>query len=267
MVGSSHPLSAADRAGAFSSSTANNAREWNAWQQRSRTRQFDPRATLVAGDGVRGEKAARLEAALFVAESPLSVRKLCQYALLADVAETKWYIEDLNRAYDADGTAFRIERVASGYQMLTRPQLSYWLDQLHQRQAELKLSPPALETLTIIAYRQPITRADIESVRGVMCAEIIKHLMDRGLVKIGGEDDSLGRPYLYVTTRFFLESFGLRTLNDLPNAAELRRKPDEESEEDDDTEAADPVLDEESDSDEHDADEEETEDEAQDFAA
>jgi segregation and condensation protein B len=262
LVGPSHSLIVGTQTGAFPR-PANNAREWNAWQKRSGTRQPDPRTILVAGDGVRGEKAARLEAALFVAEGPLSIRKLCQYALLADIAETKSQIEELNSAYDADGSAFRIERVASGYQLLTRPQLAYWLDQLHQRQAELKLSPPALETLTIIAYRQPITRADIESVRGVMCAEIIKHLMDRGLVKIGGEDDSLGRPYLYVTTKFFLESFGLRTLNDLPNALELRRKPDEESEDDDDTEVAESVIDEESDSDE----EEDAEEEAQDFAA
>lgn len=267
MAGPSHSLIVGTQPGGFPR-PANHAREWSAWQKRIRPHRRDAQAVLVAGDGVRGEKAARLEAALFVADGPLSARKLCQYALLADLAETKTQIEELNRAYDADGSAFRIERVASGYQLLTRPQLAYWLDQLHQRQAELKLSPPALETLTIIAYRQPITRADIESVRGVMCAEIIKHLMDRGLVKIGGEDDSLGRPYLYVTTRFFLESFGLRTLNDLPNAAELRRKPDEESEEDDDSEAADPVLDEQSDADEHEAEaDDDDEDEAQDFAA
>lgn len=266
MAGPSHSLIVGTQPGGFPR-PAKNAREWSAWQKRIRPHRRDAQAVLVAGDGVRGEKAARLEAALFVADGPLSVRKLCQYALLADLAETKTQIEELNRAYDADGSAFRVERVASGYQLLTRPQLAYWLDQLHQRQAELKLSPPALETLTIIAYRQPITRADIESVRGVMCAEILKHLMDRGLVKIGGEDDSLGRPYLYVTTRFFLESFGLRTLNDLPNAAELRRKPEEESEEEDDTEADDPVLDDESDSDDQDAEEEDTEDEAQDFAA
>lgn len=82
-----------------------------------------------------------------------------------------------------------------------------------------------METLTIVAYRQPITRADIEAIRGVQCSEILKLLMERGLVKIGGEDDSLGRPYLYITTRMFLELFGLRTLDDLPSAAELRLRP------------------------------------------
>jgi segregation and condensation protein B len=112
--------------------------------------------------------------------------------------------------------------VATGYQLLTRPEYAPWLDKLHQRQTELKLSPPALETLTVVAYRQPLTRADIEAVRGVQCAEMLKQLMERGLVRIAGEDDSLGRPYLYETTRVFLELFGLRSLADLPMADRLR---------------------------------------------
>jgi segregation and condensation protein B len=88
----------------------------------------------------------------------------------------------------------------------------------------LKLSPPALETLTIVAYRQPLTRADIEALRGVQSAEILKHLMERGLIRIVGEDNSLGRPYLYGTTRQFLEHYGLRSLDELPNADQLRRQ-------------------------------------------
>lgn len=195
--------------------------EWHGWQRR---RSAVAAAVPVRGDapGLRSPKAARLEAALFVADGPLSTRKLAQFALLADAAEVREVIDELNAAYEHDAAAFRIERVASGFQMLTQPSVSFWLDKLHQRQAELKLSPPAMETLTIIAYRQPITRADVEAVRGVQCTEIIKHLMERSLVKIGGEDDSLGRPYLYVTTRRFLELFGLRTLDDLP-LSELRR--------------------------------------------
>ena len=85
------------------------------------------------------------------------------------------------------------------------------------------LSPPMLETLTIVGYRQPITRADIEAIRGVQSAEMLRQLMERGLVKIGGEDDSLGRPYLYITTRRFLELFGIHSLRDLPMADRLRR--------------------------------------------
>ncbi len=171
----------------------------------------------------RTDKLARLEAALFVSDSPLTARKLAQHATLADAAEATRLIQLLNHSYDAGGSSFRIEHVASGYQMLTRPIFATWLGRLHQRQLELKLSPPALETLTIVAYRQPITRADIESLRGVQCTEMLKQLMERGLVRIAGEDDSLGRPYLYETTRRFLETFGLRHLNELPMAEQLRK--------------------------------------------
>ena len=170
----------------------------------------------------RTPKMARLEAALFVADGALSTQKLAQLATLSDTAETRTLIEKLNAAYDRGGSAFRIERVAAGYQMLTRPDFAPWLNKLHQRQSEWKLSPPALETLTIVAYRQPITRAEIEAVRGVQCTEMLKQLMDRGLVRIAGEEDSLGRPYLYETTRKFLQMFGLRTLGNLPMADRLR---------------------------------------------
>jgi segregation and condensation protein B len=171
----------------------------------------------------RTAKMARLEAALLVADGALSTRKLAQFATLADAAETRTLIDRLNAAYDAGHTAFRIERVATGYQLLTRPHLVFWLDKLHHRQAALKLSSPALETLTIVAYHCPITRADVEAVRGVQCSEMLKQLMERGLVRICGEDDSLGRPYLYETTRKFLELFGLRNLDDLPMADRLRQ--------------------------------------------
>lgn len=159
---------------------------------------------------------ARVEAALFVADSALSPRRLFQVATLADQREAREIVELLNASYDESGSAFRIEWVATGYQMLTRPEYAPWLDRIHHRQASLRLTGPASETLAIIAYRQPVTRADIEAVRGVQSAEIIKQLMDRGLVRIVGEEDSLGKPYLYGTTRRFLESFGLRNLGDLP---------------------------------------------------
>ena len=166
---------------------------------------------------------ARVEAALLVTDTPLSIRRVVQLATLADVTEARHLIDQLNVAYDSDGTAFRIERVASGYRLLTRPQFSFWLSKVHHRQAELKLSPSALETLAIVAYRQPATRAELEGIRRVQCADMLKQLMDRGLVRIGGEDNSLGRPFLYETTRQFLEVFGLRDLNDLPNADTLRK--------------------------------------------
>jgi segregation and condensation protein B len=172
---------------------------------------------------LRTPKMARVEAALLVTDSPLSVRRLIQLATLADISEARRLVDQLNAAYDRDGTAFRIERVASGYRLLTRPQFAFWLGKVHHRQAELKLSPPALETLAIVAYRQPATRAEIESIRRVQCAEMLKQLMDRSLVRICGEENSLGRPFLYGTTRQFLELFGLRDLDDLPNSESLRK--------------------------------------------
>ncbi|MGC1276505.1 MAG: SMC-Scp complex subunit ScpB [Planctomycetaceae bacterium] len=169
----------------------------------------------------RPAAAARVEAVLVVADGPLTPRRIAQHAMLPDAADAKRAIDWLNAAYDHDGTAFRIERIAAGYRLLTRPELSPWLDRLHRRTDHLRLSPPALETLTIVAYRQPCTRADVEAIRGVQSAEMLKYLMDRNLVRIAGEHDSLGRPYLYETTKRFLELFGLRTLADLPRAAEL----------------------------------------------
>jgi segregation and condensation protein B len=182
----------------------------------------DGESSDLGPDGIRDRKAARVEAVLFVSESAVSSRKLAQLAALADTSEAVRVVDQLNAAYDHDGSAFRVERAANGYLLLTRPVYSRWLGRLHQRQAAMKLSPPAMETLTVVAYRQPITRADIEAVRGVQCTEMLKQLMDRGLVRIAGEDNSLGRPYLYETTRKFLEVFGLRGLDDLPRADHLR---------------------------------------------
>lgn len=202
--------------------------EQNGWQWRFACRRPPkavPHQKLAAYAGVRTEKMARLEALLFVADGALSIRKIVQNATLADNAEARRLLEELNAFYDADGSPFRIERVATGYQLLTRPAYAPWLDKLHQRQNELKLSSPAMETLTIVAYQQPITRADIEAIRGVQCAEMLKQLMERGLVRICGEEDSLGRPYLYDTTKKFLELFGLRSLDELPMASTLRKKP------------------------------------------
>ena len=171
----------------------------------------------------RTPKMARLEAVLFVADEALPTRRLIQLATLADVTDAEELIERLNAAYDAAASAFRVERVATGYRLLTRRDLVFWLDKLHQRQTALKLTPPMLETLAIVAYRQPLTRADVEAVRGVQSAEMLKQLMERELVRIAGEDDSLGRPFLYETTRKFLELYGLQSLDDLPMADRLRR--------------------------------------------
>ena len=191
-------------------------------KRHGRTDGSDGNATDLGPDGVRDRKAVRVEAVLFVSETAVSPKRLAQLATLADSTEAARIVNELNAAYDRDGSSFRIERAANGYLLLTRPVYAHWLGRVHQRQGAMKLSPPAMETLTVVAYRQPITRADIEAVRGVQCTEMLKQLMDRGLVRIGGEDNSLGRPYLYETTRKFLEVFGLRGLDDLPRADHLR---------------------------------------------
>ncbi len=179
---------------------------------------------LADGGLVRSTRLARLEAALLISEGANTARKLAQIARLIDSKEVQQLVQILNESYDRTRSAFRIEATAAGYILMTRASLAPWLDRLHDRQAEMKLSSPMQETLTIIAYQQPVTRADVEAIRGVQSSEMIRQLMDRGLVRIGGEEDSLGRPFLYETTKGFLSMFGLRQLDDLPNHATLCRR-------------------------------------------
>lgn len=164
---------------------------------------------------------SRLEAILFLAREPLNSRKLSQYANLADGTQARTLVRLLNEQYDAAGRAFRVERLAGGYQLLTRRSFAPWLRRLAHVPAETRLSAPALETVAVIAYRQPVGRADIEAIRGVNCGEILRQLMDRDLVRIAGRSPELGRPYLYATTKRFLELYGLNHVDDLPRAAEL----------------------------------------------
>jgi segregation and condensation protein B len=165
---------------------------------------------------------ARFEAVLFIASEPLTSRKLCQYANLADGTQVRTLVRRLNELYDAAGRAFRVERLAGGYQLLTRPKHAGWLRRLEHVPPETRLSAPTLETLAVIAYRQPVPRADIEAIRGVNCGEILRQLMERDLVRISGRSEQLGRPYLYSTTRRFLQLFGLVNLEELPRRDVLR---------------------------------------------
>lgn len=171
----------------------------------------------------RDERLRRLEAILLLAREPLSSRRLCQYANLADATEARTLVRRLNELLDGSGRAFRVEEVAGGYQFLSRPKFATWLRRLATVPKEFRLSAPALETLSVIAYRQPAGRAEIEAVRGVNCGEIVRQLMERDLVRIAGRSNELGRPYLYATTRRFLQLFGLRRLEDLPRAEQLRK--------------------------------------------
>jgi segregation and condensation protein B len=177
-----------------------------------------PRSTV----GQRDPRIARLEAVLLLAREPLGPRKLGRLASLADGTEARTLVRRLNDTYDRMGCAFRVEEVAGGYQLLTRPKFASWLRRLYPLQTETRLSGPALETLAVVAYRQPAVRAEIEAVRGVQCGEMLRQLMERDLVRIVGRSEELGRPYLYGTTRRFLEVFGLRDLDELPRAEILR---------------------------------------------
>lgn len=162
------------------------------------------------------DKLARVEAILLLAREPLPSRKLAALADLADGTEARSLVRELARRLRRRGSAFQPVEVAHGIQLLTRPQLADWLGKVHAPSSEMRLSAPALEALAVAAYRQPVTRADIESIRGVQCGEILRVLMERDFLRIVGRSEELGRPFLYGTTRKFLQVFGLRRLEQLP---------------------------------------------------
>jgi segregation and condensation protein B len=163
-----------------------------------------------------------VEAVLFASDEPLTPLRLANI-VDSTVGNVKESVKNLNAKYKADNRAFRIERVAGGYQILTLSVYDVWLRKLVKDRGENKLSAAALETLAIIAYKQPIIRADIESIRGVVAGEMVRSLMSKGLVKIVGRAEILGRPMQYGTTKKFLETFGLNSLKDLPKNEELKK--------------------------------------------
>jgi segregation and condensation protein B len=141
------------------------------------------------------------------------------------IKQIKQAIDALNKSYDGENRAFRIERIAGGYRVMTREELAPLVSRLHAERQQQKLSQAALETLSIIAYRQPVMRAEIEVIRGVACGDVLRGLMERRLVKIVGRAEELGRPMLYGTTKDFLQIFGLANLKDLPEVQGLIREP------------------------------------------
>ena len=164
----------------------------------------------------------KVEGVLLIARVPLNSRRIAQMAGLEDGTQARTLVQNLAQHYDRVGRAFQVKRVAGGYQLRTRPQFSRWIRQLDHVPAPLRLSGPAMETLAVVAYRQPITKADTEAIRGVSCGEMLRQLLDRGLVRIAGRSEHLGHPFLYATTRLFLTTFGLGGLEALPRADKLR---------------------------------------------
>jgi segregation and condensation protein B len=181
----------------------------------------DPARETESGELARDTHLAMVEAALMAADEPLPARRLAQAAGLRDGNEARRLVQRLQQLYARDETAFRVEELAGGYQLLSRAVFHPWLARLRRAGAEVRLTPASRETLAIVAYRQPITRADIEAIRGVQSSEVLQQLMEKGLIRIAGRDDSLGRPMLYGTTRKFLQIFGLKSLKELPQAGEL----------------------------------------------
>ena len=179
-----------------------------------------------------------IEALLFAAQKPLTARELAaaikgagdddellpnEFAKTTE-AQVAAALEQLKIEYLQQSRAFQLAEKAEGWQLVSDPAYASWVRQLFPAVKPARLTPPSLETLAIVAYRQPITRADVEAVRGVAVDGVLQNLMERGLVKIAGRAEVPGRPLLYETTQFFLEHFGLRNLDELPNAEELRKR-------------------------------------------
>jgi segregation and condensation protein B len=163
-----------------------------------------------------------VEAILFAADSPLPPNKIASILGVGDAREVRKHIAALNELYEAAGNAFRIEEIAGGFRMMTLPPFNRWLTKLLRARQETKLTGASMETLAIVAYKQPCTRADIEAVRGVAAGDMLNRLREMNLIKIVGRAEDLGRPLLYGTTKRFLEVFGLAGLEDLPQVDALR---------------------------------------------
>ena len=156
-----------------------------------------------------------VEALLFASAQPVSIRELAE-TFECTVHEAREAVEELRLEYVNQERAFRLEEVAGGVQLLTLPRYEPWIRRHLSQAREGRLSAAAFETLAVIAYKQPINKADLEAIRGVQCGPILKTLLEKNLVKVVGREDTLGKPLLYGTTARFLESFGLSSLNGLP---------------------------------------------------
>jgi segregation and condensation protein B len=157
-----------------------------------------------------------VEALLFASDTPLEAERIREVLDLADADEARGLVEALRARYAAADSALAIAEVGGGYRMVTRPEIAPWLLRLAKTRTRARLSRPALEALAIVAYRQPVSRPELDAIRGVNSDAVLDNLLERRLVRIAGRKDAPGRPFLYETTREFLIAFGLRDLGDLP---------------------------------------------------
>jgi segregation and condensation protein B len=182
--------------------------------------------------GKKGNISTReiIEALLFATDEPLSVKQLLDVFGILEEGEKPTVvtpddilhgIDMLNRGYEEEGRAFRIVKVAGGFQFATRPEFGIWLGKMIKEKARRKLSPSALETLAVIAYKQPVTKPEVESIRGVNADYVLHTLLERNLVTIIGRAATPGRPLLYGTTKEFLKHFGINDLSELPKPREI----------------------------------------------
>ncbi|MGM0483197.1 MAG: SMC-Scp complex subunit ScpB [Candidatus Krumholzibacteriota bacterium] len=159
----------------------------------------------------------QVEALLFASDIPLTPARMKELTGAQSNREVRDAVESLSGFYSETDRSYKIAEVAGGYQLITHPEYSEIIKSLFKNRRKSRLSGAALETLAIIAYKQPVSRAQIEAVRGVNSGGVLSTLLERDLIRISGRGDSIGRPFLYSTTRQFLEYLGLKNYNDLPS--------------------------------------------------
>ncbi len=157
-----------------------------------------------------------VEALLFASDTPVEAERIQEVLELPSPAAARELVEALRARLDGEGRALQVLEAAGGFRLVTRPEVAPWLIKLARSRTRSRLSRPALETLAIIAYRQPVSRPEVDAIRGVNSEAVLDNLLERRMVRIGGRKESPGRPFLYETTREFLVAFGLRDLGDLP---------------------------------------------------
>ncbi|MBI3995955.1 MAG: SMC-Scp complex subunit ScpB [Nitrospirae bacterium] len=168
------------------------------------------------------ELTAVVEALLFVSGEPISLNRLAEVIEGADPDRIREALDRLRQNYDSAGRGLQIVEVAGGYQIATRSECAPWIRALEKIKTATRLSRSGLETLAIVAYKQPVTRGEVEAIRGVDSAGVLKTLLERRIVKIVGRREGLGRPMLYGTTTEFLQYFGLKDLSELPALKEFK---------------------------------------------
>ena len=157
-----------------------------------------------------------LEALLFASDTPLEIERIREVLELPDARAARALMDELRARYEASSGALTILEVGGGFRLVTRPALAPWLVRLARARTRTRLSRPALEALAIVGYKQPVSRPEVDAIRGVNSEAVLDNLLERRLVRIAGRKDAPGRPFLYETTREFLVAFGLRDVGDLP---------------------------------------------------